>query len=204
LNETAGDYDAGMKFRGELWAAALLLVGCGSSSSTGPTGVPSPSGVGSHEGGTAGSSGAGAGSCTASPVVWKDDGTTHCASTAEAILSTNTPTNPFDGGPSPETSLAIVTTQGATSYTFAIIVTSAGALGGTYDCTPSGAGVVEITYDDLGVYSTTVVSCSLSVTLAPTDGGMVAVGTFSADLSVLDGGTKTLSNGTFDIPVTMN
>jgi hypothetical protein len=42
------------------------------------------------------------------------------------------------------------------------------------------------------------------VTLAPTDGGMVAVGTFSADLSVLDGGTKTLSNGTFDIPVTMN
>jgi hypothetical protein len=193
-----------MRFQGSLWAVALLLIGCGSSGSTGKAGIPSGTGVGPHEGGTAGSSGSGTGtgSCATSPVVWKDDGTTRCASTAEAILSTNTPTNPFDGGPSPETSLEVVTIQTAAAFTFSLIVTSAGALGGTYDCTASPAGLVEISYDDVGVFSTTVVSCSVTVTLTPADGGTIAVGTFSAVLSVTDGGTKTLSDGTFDIRVT--
>ena len=142
--------------------------------------------------------------CTGSPVVWKDDGTTHCASTAEAILGTSTTDNPFDGGPILETSLEVVTVQDETSNTFGFIVTSAGALGGSYDCTPSGGSVVEITYEEVGAYSATVVSCTLTVTLTPTDGGMVAVGTFSALLSIPDGGTKTLSDGTFDIPVTVD
>jgi hypothetical protein len=187
-----------MKFEGSHLGAALLLIGCQSSSTTGPAAAS----VGGHEGGTSGSSGAGTGSCAGSPVVWKDDGTTHCASTAEAILATTTARNPFDGGPTVETSLEVVTTQLSTSYTFGFIITTSAALGGTYDCTASPASVVEITYDDVGVYSTTVVSCTLTVSLTPTDGGTLAVGTFSAVLSVSDGGTKTLSDGTFNIPVT--
>jgi hypothetical protein len=200
-----------MKFRGERLGAALLLIGC-SSSSAGPA---TPSGT--QEGGTIGSSGAGTTgssgssgssgtgttSCAGSPVVWKDDGVTHCASTSEAILSTNTTLNPLDGGPLVETSLELVTTQGATAYTFGFIVTSSGSLGGSYDCTPSPTSSVEITDDDIGVYSTTVVSCDLTVTLTPTDAGAtIAAGTFSALLKVSDGGTKMLTDGTFNLPVT--
>jgi hypothetical protein len=186
-----------MRFSAGLWGAALLLIGC-SSSSTG-TGTS----VGTQEGGTTGSSGTGTTSCAGSAVVWKDDGVTHCASTSEAILGTNTTLNPLDGGPLVETSLELVTTQGATAYTFGFIVTTSGALDGSYDCAPSPTSAVEITDDEIGVYSTTVVSCSLTVTLTPTDAGAtIATGTFSALLKVSDGGTKMLTDGTFNLPVT--
>jgi hypothetical protein len=195
-----------MRLRGWRLGAALLLIGCGSSSSAGtatPSGTQEGGTIGSSGAGTTGSSGSGTSSCAGSAVVWKDDGVTHCASTSEAILGTNTTLNPLDGGPLVETSLELVTTQGATPYTFGFIVTSSGALGGSYDCTASPTSVVQITYDEIGVYSTTVVSCSLTVTLTPTDAGAtVAAGTFSALLKLSDGGTKMLTDGTFNLPVT--
>ena len=183
--------------------AALPLVGCSSTSSPAPGNLPD-TGVGSSSGATGGSSGAGAASCTGSPVVWEDDGTTHCASSGEAIFGSDTILNPLDGGPETMLTLELVATQDNTSYGFTFIVdTSAPTINGTYSCTPVGASVAELTYNEIGVFSTSVVSFSITVTVTPTDGGhAVATGTFSAQLAVTDGGTKTLSNGTFDLPVT--
>jgi hypothetical protein len=188
-----------MKRIGWLLGAGLHLAGC-SSTSTPSTGNVPDTGVGGRDGSAGTTTGS---SCTGSPVVWKEDGTTHCASTAEAILGSNTTLNPFDGGPVVETSLEVVVEQNDTRDTFSFIVTSSLPLGGTYDCTPGPTSVVELTYEDLGLFSTSVVSCSVSVTLTPTDAGtFVTTGTFSAQLTVSDGGTKILSDGTFDLPVT--
>jgi hypothetical protein len=147
------------------------------------------------------------GSCGDSPAVWQEDGTTLCATSGEAILSTNTTLNPFDGGPVVETSLEVLLLKPTTSYDVSFIVTSSEGLGGSYACTPSPTSVAEFNYDEVGVFSTTTTSCSISVMLAPLDGGapdggLMATGTFSAVLAVTDGGTKKISAGTFTYPWT--
>jgi hypothetical protein len=191
-----------MKHVGWLLGATLQLVGCSSTSSPGPANLPD-AGVGSGSGGGGGSSGAGAVSCSGSPVVWKDDGTTHCASSAEANLGASTSLNPVDGGPETETSMELVVIQNDIPETLSIIVTTSGPISGTYSCTPEPTSVAELTYEEVGVFSASVVSCSITLTVTPTDGGpAIATGTFSAQLTVNDGGMKTLSDGTFDLAVT--
>jgi hypothetical protein len=187
-----------MKHVGWLLGAGLQLTACSSTSTPSAGNLPG-TGAGGLDATAGSTTGA---SCTASPVAWKEDGTPHCASSGEAILGSNTIRSPFDGGPVVETSLEVVATQNATPYTFSFIVTSDSSIDGTYSCAP-GPSSAELTYDDIGVFSTTVVSCSVTVTVAPTDAGtFVTTGTFSAQLAVTDGGTKTLSDGTFDLPVT--
>ena len=79
---------------------------------------------------------------------------------------------------------------------------SDGSLDGTYTCVPSPSSVGQLTYDEPGVFSTTVASCNITVTLTPMgDAGMTVSGTFSAVLNVTGGGTKTLSDGTFTMSV---
>jgi hypothetical protein len=178
--------------------AGWLLVGCSSSSAP-------PSDATARDGSAA--TGGDAGSCSDSPAVWKEDGTTRCGTSGDAILSTTTVTTPYDGGPIIETSLEVAILQPTTAYDFSFVVTSSTGVGGTYECAGSPTSVAQFTYDEVGVFSTSTTSCSLSVTLTPIDGGapdggMVATGTFSAVLAVIDGGTKTISDGTFAFPVT--
>jgi hypothetical protein len=189
-----------MRFEWVIIATALWIGACGSSGSTaassgGVKGATSGSGSGS---GTSSTESCGTGSLA----VWKEDGTTHCASSGEAILGTSTAENVLDGGESLYTTLEVVLLQSNSMESAGFIVTSDGALAGTYSCTPSPSGAAELTYDEPGVFSTTVASCDISVTLTPSgDGGMTASGTFSAVLNVTGGGTKTISDGTFSMSV---
>src|SRR6202453_4605801 len=158
-----------MKHIGWLLGATLQLVGCSATSSPGPGNLHS-GGVGSSSGAAGSSSGAGAASCTGSPVVWQDDGTTHCASSGEAIFGSDTILNPLDGGPETQLSLELVATQNNTSYGFSFSVgTSAPTINGTYGCTPDSAAVAELTYNEVGVFSTSVVSFSITVAVTPTE-----------------------------------
>jgi hypothetical protein len=180
---------------------ALLFFGlvhaCGSSSTS----------PGADAGGPADASGTSLGdggspaSCNGSPVSWKDDGATICASTVVASgLHGNTPGNPDD-------TVQITAIQGL-AIGLSIGVASPPPLGGTYGCTPSPTGTVILTYRDAVANATTVDSCSVTVNLVPAgDGGadagaVHAVGTFSAVLSVPDAGTtKNLTDGAFDVLV---
>jgi hypothetical protein len=189
-----------MRWRDGVFVAGCLLTGCSSSSSVPPADAGATD-AGSGVGTMKGTSSAEAGSCAGSPAVWKDDGDTRCATGGEAILSTNHILGP-DGGAVTETTLEVVLLEAGSSNTFSLSVTSSEGIDGTYGCAPLPTSVVEIVYDEVGVYSTTVASCSVMVTLTPVDGGMVATGTFSALLTVSDGGMKTLSDGTFTFPVT--
>jgi hypothetical protein len=180
--------------------AICLVAGCSSSTSPGPTIPANDDAAPFNEGSESGTSASG--SCATSPVVWTDDGTVHCATSAEAILSSTTAQNPYDGGTAIETTLEVVVVQGSSPDIFSFDLASAGAISGSYGCAPS-TQVAEISYDVAGVYSTTPAGCAITVSVAPSDaGGMVATGTFSAMLTVSDGGMKTLSGGTFDLPVT--
>jgi hypothetical protein len=181
--------------------AICILTGCNSSTSPGPT-TPSNDAAPPFNGGSDAGTGS-SGSCATSPVVWTDDGAVHCATSAEALLSSSTAQNPYDGGPVLETTLEVVVVQGSSPDIFSFVLTSAGAVSGTYGCAPDPQRAAEISYDVAGVYSTTPAGCAITVSVAPSDaGGMAATGTFSAMLTVSDGGMKTLSDGTFDLPVT--
>ncbi|HSY23575.1 MAG TPA: hypothetical protein VK841_15720 [Polyangiaceae bacterium] len=188
-----------MRLYGSVLAVGLMISGCSSNNSA-------PAGGGAGDDGSApktiGSAGGDAGSCGDSPAVWKEDGVLRCGTSGEAILSTNTTLNPLDGGTVVTTSLEVVILQPTTSYIFSFIVTTSDAFGGTYTCAIGTTSNVELEYDEVGVFSSTTSSCSVSVTLTPADGGMIATGTFSAELAVTDGGVKTLSDGTFTFGVT--
>ncbi len=189
-----------MRFEGLVIATALWISACGSSGSTGPTAPSSGTGNGTTSGSGSGS-GSGTESCgMGSLAVWKEDGTTHCATSGEAIIGSSSAENLLDGGRVLYTSLEVVLIQSNSAESFGFIVTSDGALDGTYNCMPSPSSVGQLTYDEPGVFSTTVASCEITVTLTPMgDGGMTVSGTFSAVLNVTGGGTKTLSDGTFTI-----
>jgi hypothetical protein len=120
------------------------------------------------------------------------------------MLTMNTAQSPIDGGPLVYSTLEIITLQTSDpTFDFSLSVTASPSIGGTYSCTPTPTSNVEIVYDDIGVFTTTMASCTVSITLSASgDGGLEASGTFSAVLTVSDGGTKMLTNGTFHFPVT--
>jgi hypothetical protein len=192
-----------------LLSLAALSLACSSSSSGSP---PIASGAqdaaASGDGGPeANTGGATAGACVGSPVTWRDDGVMHCASQASGTLGYTT-FHGADGGNMTQADLEIAVLQSNTSYIFGLIVGGPAPLGGDYTCS-TGSGspdLVELSYDEVGGFSTTPASCTVTVTLTPDDGGVdggsVVTGTFSATLNVTDGGTKVLSDGTFSIPVT--
>lgn len=183
---------------------AWTFVGCGSSSPSESTGASGASGSGAGSTGDQGGSSGQTQSCGASAVSWKEDGVEHCAQTAEAIEGSTTAEDFLDGGRETYTTLEVVIEQTNTTYIFSFSVTSSSSLDETYGCTASPTGGAELVYDEVGGFSTTVASCNIVVSVAPVaDGGMVASGTFSAVLNVTDGGTKTLTDGAFSLPIIM-
>lgn len=191
-----------------LLSLAALSLACSSSSSGSPS-TPSgaqDAGASADGGPDANTGGVTAGACAGSPVTWRDDGVMHCASQASGTLGYNT-FHGADGGYMTQADLEIVVLQSNTSYIFGLIIGGPAPLGGDdYSCSIGSPNIVELSYDEVGGFSTTPASCTVSVTLTPDDGGVdggsVATGTFSATLNVTDGGTKVLSDGTFSIPVT--
>src|ERR1700743_3138208 len=130
-----------MRLHRTFLAAGFLIAGCSSNNAPPPAGT-SGTGDGSATM-TVGSPGADAGSCGDAPAVWKEDGALHCGPSGEAILSTNTSENPYDGGQVLDPALEVAILAPDTPYIFSILVTTSDVLGGTYTCVAGTTSVVE-------------------------------------------------------------
>jgi hypothetical protein len=122
-------------------------------------------------------------------ITWLDAGTPHALGIAEAVRRIGNMTD----------SLEIVGVDPQGTYSLSIGVGGPMTLGGTYTCSFSTPNIAEITYRSF-VPST----CMVMVTLTTgADGGAPHVtGTFSFDITK-EAGTESITDGRFDIPVTM-
>jgi hypothetical protein len=179
--------------------ALLALSGCGSSGTAadaGPHGSAGSTGAAGAKGGagSVGSTGgAGAdGGVPTGEITWLDDGTPHALGIA---LATRLIGNMTD-------SLEIVGVDTTGTYSLTIAVGGPMTLGGTYTCSlVNNANIAEITYTSRVLIPS---SCMVMVTLTTdADGGAPhATGTFSFDITK-EAGTESITDGRFDIPVTM-
>jgi hypothetical protein len=192
-------------------AVVLVVSGCSSGTPTmGPSsgshaatsGASTTTSSGGPTGVTSGSTGGT--SCPASsPVTWKENGESHCATFATADIGTNNVENTADGGRLVYTTLEVTVLQSAITDEFGFSVTSDADLTGSYTCVASPSSNVLFVDDDIGVYSTAQGTCNLAVSqTSSADGGIVVSGTFSAMLPVTDGGVQTITDGVFDLSAT--
>ena len=174
--------------KGIVVMALLAMPACGSSGTTADDG--GRGGAGST--GAAGQTGAG-GHDAAVPtgeITWLDDGTPHALAIGLATSLMGNMTN----------SLEIVGVDPQGTYSLAISVGGPMALGGTYPCAFANGNIVEITYTQRALQPTT---CTVMLTLmTEADGKQHATGTFSFDITG-DAGTRSITDGHFDIPVMM-
>lgn len=164
---------------GTALSLALVLAVCGCGSGGSPKG----------EGGVSSCQPAAGGLGTMS---WLDDGTQECAVSALAT---------FDNTPQ----LTIFSLTGATTTLgigFGVsTVLGPGAIGGSYSCAPLDSLIVTFNYTQ-GQTNTFAGSCELTLNMQGT-AGVHATGKFSATLMTAAGGTKSITNGVFDAPVTI-
>jgi hypothetical protein len=158
---------------------ALAVSGCGSggAATKGEGGVsgcqPSASGLGMMS--------------------WLDDGTQECAVSALAT---------FDGTPR----TLFMLTGATTTIGLGIGVTATqgtAAIGGTYSCAGNDGGLdATLNYTQGTTNNTFASTCEITINMQGT-AGVHATGTFSATLMPASGGTKSITNGVFDAPVTI-
>jgi len=157
-------------------ALAGGAAGCGSSNS-------SPDG-----GGHGGASGANGGN----NISWQDDGTAYGTAYGTGSLVTSS-------------GIQILQVAGGTSggIGIALGVTGMPSVGaGTYTCGPADGGypITSFSYTATGV-EPLFVSCTINVSAL---GGGRTAGTFAAVLNKSAGGTKAITNGTFDVPLALS
>jgi hypothetical protein len=159
---------------------ALAVSGCGSggAATKGEGGVsgcqPSASGLGMMS--------------------WLDDGTQECAVSALAT---------FDGTPR----TLFMLTGATTTVGLGLGITSSpqrpAPIGGTYSCAGNDGGLeATLNYTQGTTNNTFATVCQITVNMQGT-AGLHATGTFSATLMPAAGGTKLITNGVFDAPVTI-
>jgi hypothetical protein len=123
---------------------------------------------------------------------WLDDGTSECAVSALATFE-NTP------------QLTLFSLTGATTTVglgFGVTtVLGPAAIGGSYTCAPLDSVSVTFNYTQ-GQTNIFAQSCDITLNMQGT-AGVHATGTFSATLMPASGGTKLITNGVFDAPVTI-
>jgi hypothetical protein len=175
----------------------LALVGCSSSpnQTAGTTGTGGSGG----RGGTC-TTRSGVDASSGESLSWKDNGTPACAVGASV---------------SRQTTALVDTIQiyGATSTSQSVdIVLSSysGPLGGTYSCQPGdGATAPKVTFSYVGSHgggSAMMSQCSVTISFGQNSAGIQnAQGTFSGTVAsdAIDGGTYAITDGVFDLPVTL-
>jgi hypothetical protein len=147
-------------------------------------------GSGSASGGAGGgSSGIGGASGGVPDVSWKENGVLRWATYASlATRHTTAASDTFN----------VVATDSPASATLSFAVSSQALLDGTYGCGSDGGSIVAVSYDNV---ATTAKSCSLTVSFTTDATGQArATGTFEA-VAVIPAGTKTLTEGLFDVAV---
>jgi hypothetical protein len=137
--------------------------------------------------------GAGDGSAPASgsgPLTWLEDGKRHTApfGSAARVTSAMIDMVQVSGGEA-----------GGTGISFGVSMPPP-LVPGTYPCGVSGNRIiVSFSYTSAGLYQT----CSVTLTSIGAKSGERAVGSFSATFPA-SGGTKLITSGTFDVPLTVN
>jgi len=178
---------------------ALATASCGGGGASADSGIQAEMDGAQAGGGTGGSKReAGASSCVAlSPagakLAWEDNGTPECAVAITATRMTNASQDFLEivGG----TSVGIGVALTVVSYT--------SALAGTYACkSDAGATALYVDFVYTGTGAGTLVDCTISIANSGSPGSENAVGTFSATFTSTSGGTTTITNGTFNTPVT--
>jgi hypothetical protein len=168
-------------------AVALLIVaalaGCGGGGG-GTTDAAST--------GTAGTGGAAAGKL----LTWKENGAAHAALVASAarVKSATSDIVQVSGGEASGTALS-----------FGVAVQSPPLAAGTYTFNGgTGYPIVSMSYGVGGVSSSIPTAISIVFTALGDTTGSHAVGTFTATLPFGDGTTKTITDGKFDLTLTVN
>ena len=185
-----------MQSRGLLFLAVALFgmgpIACGSSGGrTGTGGTSGSSGGGTDGGGGRAGTGGKAGGADAGipDITWIENGVLRTAtypSLATRHTTTASDTFNFVGADVPA------------NATVSFAVSSQATLDGTYACGADGGTIATLSYDNV---VTTVQSCSLAVTFTTSAAGQPrATGTFEA-VVVIPAGTKTLTEGHFDVAV---
>lgn len=157
----------------------LAVAGCGSG------------GAAKGEGGVAGCPPASSGLGTMS---WLDDGTLRCAVSALATFDSTSTVTLFSLTGATTTvglGLGVTATRGPA------------AIGGTYSCAGNDGGIdATLNYTQGVTNNTFAAACEITLDMQGT-AGVHATGTFSATLMPAAGGTKSITDGVFDAPVTI-
>lgn len=123
---------------------------------------------------------------------WTDDGVMECADLVIADRNTSS-------------SLDFIEIIGSNSKGLGVGLTVSvvppASLGGTYTCNGDAGLAVIFTYTTNTSTNNPQMTCTITLTNPGAPGGANATGTFSATVSPPTGGTKTITNGTFDVPV---
>jgi hypothetical protein len=160
----------------------LVAVGCG-----GSAGKPGTDGGGVQT------------SCTsASPSLgtmsWRDDGTPTCATNAIATFTTTAQLTLFSltaATPTVGISLSVESAEGPAP------------VGGAYACGTTDGGIVAgFSYTKGTTVFGLSATCAFQLNMQGT-AGVHATGTFAGTATLSDGTTKTVTEGTFDAPVTL-
>lgn len=161
---------------------AVALAGCGG-------------GSGSADGSAMGTAGTG-GPAGQGTLTWKEAGTMHTALIASA---TRTKSAALD---------VLMITGGEASNTgvgFNVAVQPPPLAAGTFTFNPAGGyPIVSASYQANGVSATAPTAVSIDLTVLGDTTGTHAVGTFSATFSFPGGTTKTVTDGKFDLALTVS
>jgi hypothetical protein len=188
----------------------LALGGCGSSSGTSDGGSGGTSGAAGHGGGGSGgaSGNTDGGATTCPPLVaitgfstgtlsWRDNGTLECGA---SVLAERNPATLAD--------TIEIDAPSTTAHVIDIALSSYnGPLGGTYSCqTGNGLTAPNVMLEVAGLKSggfAAMSDCTITISFTTDSAGTEhAQGTFSGTVTG-DGGTDVITDGTFDITVTL-
>lgn len=196
-------------------ALVVALAGCGSSGSSSQAGTGGTAGGASSTSGAAGIGGAaGAGGASAcAPVLstttaaagtmsWKDNGSLQCAFVVLAVRTTATLADTI------EIDAVTASTGTAPNLGVDIALSSySGLLGGTYHCQPGNGSQADVMFEVLGQKTSgfaAMSDCTVTIDFSTdSTGAQRAHGTFSGTVTGT-GGTDTVTDGTFDLSVTVN
>ena len=186
----------------------LALGGCGASGGSTDGGSGGTSGAAGHtgSGGKSGATDAGASTCGALLAIsgssvgtlsWKDNGTLECGA---LVLAQRNPATLAD--------TIEIDAPSTTNHAIDIALSSYnGPLGGTYSCqTGNGTNAPNVMFDVVGLETggfAAMSNCTITIAFTTDSAGTEhAQGTFSGTVTG-DAGTDVITDGTFDITVTL-
>lgn len=174
------------------WFVSLVLLLGACSSSSGPAaadGPPLDAGAGTIADAPPRTSDAATANC---PITWLEDGALRCASVPIATFNASATGDVLDVS-------GVDISSGPTGIDFIVAAADPFAVPQTFNCeNPQPHSMAQMTYTP-GFMSGTATSCTVNVTQVGAPGGAHAIGSFAGVIAITGGGTRTITNGTFDV-----